>query len=974
MVVRKAWMAMATLLAFAALPACATSNVGTTASSSGTGSDVGGGDAGGGGGMATGTGGAGGKAMFCGDGETATSESCDDGNMADGDGCDSKCQFETPGWDCSGAPTICVPKCGDGFLVGKEACDDGNATKSDGCSDTCTVDNGWACTGAPSLCTTICGDGLLAPGEQCDDSNIVALDGCSDLCKVEKGWACVGQPSQCLASCGDGVLASTEACDDKNFMPGDGCSDTCQIEGFYTCTGEPSACVTPCGDGNVVGTEVCDDQNTTNADGCNDACKPEPGYVCTGMPSACNTVCGDGVQVALEACDDGNLVNNDGCNAVCKVEPGFVCTGKVPTICATTCGDGYPAGNETCDVGPPAPGDGCDNNCKAEHGYVCSNIPSQCATVCGDGVIGGSEQCDNAGGGSGCTATCTIVPGYTCTGEPSVCITTCGDGLQAGNEQCDDGNLAAGDCCSATCGAEVGCEIEPNGEIATANDFGMLSITSTIKGTIKPAGDLDYYLITIPAGQTGVINAATLDGFDSSCVNLTQNSFVSVFDINGVSLGTDDNTGPGNCAQLQVAGLAGGDYFVQVKSGAATQFSYALTVQVQLVICGNGTKEPGEQCDDGNLTGGDGCNSTCFIEVVTEVEPNGTPAQALANGVFPINQLWAGAISPVGDNDYYLVHLNATADLRIQTFDGNGPGSCNAIDTVLYLYAANGTTQLATNDQGGISPCSLIDSNLAATFPGARHLAPGDYYVRMQRWLDSAVINAYDVLVTYNALCGNGVIEGAEQCDSTANCSASCDILPTCGDNFISVGEQCEDGNTASNDGCSATCQIEAGYTCTTALPNVCTAIISCPAPGQLVVYNGTGLPLAINDNVTVTNSINVTATGNVVQAIFQLNLTHTYDGDLDITLKSPASAAGIDISSDNGSTGDNYTNTLFSDNCAPQVASGVAPFTGCYKPESPMTAFVGQPAAGNWTLGVGDDAGGDFGSLLSWKLTLCVQ
>ena len=41
MVVKKAWMAMATLLAFAALPACATSNVGTTATSSGTGGEVG---------------------------------------------------------------------------------------------------------------------------------------------------------------------------------------------------------------------------------------------------------------------------------------------------------------------------------------------------------------------------------------------------------------------------------------------------------------------------------------------------------------------------------------------------------------------------------------------------------------------------------------------------------------------------------------------------------------------------------------------------------------------------------------------------------------------------------------------------------------------------------------------------------------------------------------------------------------------
>jgi cysteine-rich repeat protein len=30
--------------------------------------------------------------------------------------------------------------------------------------------------------------------------------------------------------------------------------------------------------------------------------------------------------------------------------------------------------------------------------------------------------------------------------------------------------------------------------------------------------------------------------------------------------------------------------------------------------CGNGTLEPGETCDDGNQTNGDGCSSTCAIE------------------------------------------------------------------------------------------------------------------------------------------------------------------------------------------------------------------------------------------------------------------------------------------------------------------------------------------------------------------------
>jgi subtilisin-like proprotein convertase family protein len=139
------------------------------------------------------------------------------------------------------------------------------------------------------------------------------------------------------------------------------------------------------------------------------------------------------------------------------------------------------------------------------------------------------------------------------------------------------------------------------------------------------------------------------------------------------------------------------------------------------------------------------------------------------------------------------------------------------------------------------------------------------------------------------------------------------------------------------------------------------------------VTYSATGLPKAIPDPGTATSTITVPVSGTIVQAVLQVDITHTYDADVDITLSSPTVAA-IDISSDNGAANDNYTNTIFSDNCATSITAGTPPYNGCYKPEAALSAFIGQPANGTWTLQAIDDASILSGTLNSWKLTLCIQ
>ena len=69
--------------------------------------------------------------------------------------------------------------------------------------------------------------------------------------------------------------------------------------------------------------------------------------------------------------------------------------------------------------------------------------------------------------------------------------------------------------------------------------------------------------------------------------------------------------------------------------------------------------------------------------------------------------------------------------------------------------------------------------------------------------------------------CGDGNIEVGEECDdgNTANgdgCSATCqkEAGEGCGNGALDAGEECDDGNTTNGDGCSSTCKKESSATC----------------------------------------------------------------------------------------------------------------------------------------------------------------
>ena len=127
--------------------------------------------------------------------------------------------------------------------------------------------------------------------------------------------------------------------------------------------------------------------------------------------------------------------------------------------------------------------------------------------------------------------------------------------------------------------------------------------------------------------------------------------------------------------------------------------------------------------------------------------------------------------------------------------------------------------------------------------------------------------------------------------------------------------------------------------------------------------------PRTILDQATVTSTINVAGFANFIADVnVTLNITHTYNSDLQLTLISPAGVRVL-LFSGVGGSGDNFVNTVLDDEATLAIGGGTAPFTNSYRPASALSAFDGVSANGTWTLEVTDLAGGDTGTLNNWTL-----
>jgi subtilisin-like proprotein convertase family protein len=138
-------------------------------------------------------------------------------------------------------------------------------------------------------------------------------------------------------------------------------------------------------------------------------------------------------------------------------------------------------------------------------------------------------------------------------------------------------------------------------------------------------------------------------------------------------------------------------------------------------------------------------------------------------------------------------------------------------------------------------------------------------------------------------------------------------------------------------------------------------------------VYTSTDLPKTIIDSspTTVTSTLTIPDTGAIADLnVLDLSGTHTWIGDLTISLQSPSGSSATLL---NEPCDEAVNFDLGLDDEATTGSFPCPPIDGAsYQPAESLAVFDGEEQQGTWTLTVQDSYSADGGSLDSWGLQVC--
>ena len=138
-------------------------------------------------------------------------------------------------------------------------------------------------------------------------------------------------------------------------------------------------------------------------------------------------------------------------------------------------------------------------------------------------------------------------------------------------------------------------------------------------------------------------------------------------------------------------------------------------------------------------------------------------------------------------------------------------------------------------------------------------------------------------------------------------------------------------------------------------------------------LYSFSGsVPISPGAPANYTATINVPDNGNITDVdLINLDITHTWVGDLQVQLESPGGTLRTLFSYDCGSSDDVLLS--FDDEAADALS---CPYNTGNKvrPEETLDAFDGQLMNGSWMLRVRDNADQDGGNINGWNLKVCTN
>ena len=289
----------------------------------------------------------------------------------------------------------------------------------------------------------------------------------------------------------------------------------------------------------------------------------------------------------------------------------------------------------------------------------------------------------------------------------------------------------------------------PNDDLACTDASDYLTFQIPCDGTVYVA--FDRRASVLPNWMSGFG-----DTFDDISTSLSTQGYLNVFSktyTTGECINFGCNHAPGSSDEYR------SNYIVLYGCGSSP-------------VCGDGTVEGLEQCDDGNTNPGDGCDENCIAEVC-------------GNGVLQSGEECDDGNTNPGDGCDENCIAEVCGDGVLQSGEECDDGNTNPGDgcdeNCIAEVCGNGVLQSGEEcDDGNTNPGDGCDENCIAE------------------------------------VCGDGVLQSGEECDDgNTNPGDGCDqncIAEVCGNGVLQSGEEC-DG--IDDDACPGLCQAD----CTCGVP-----------------------------------------------------------------------------------------------------------------------------------------------------------